>query len=193
MNKVFKRLWLHDNKDGATNFTVIPYTTIDSIKIPIDETEENFEEFEEDYENLKRSLSSKVDKDEFNTEIDRLKNDDRLSQFEGIDINQIKADINSKASNSEVQQSFIQMDQLYQSLLSASTIDNIQPSLEFCTSEQLSELDNARQFDTQILDMRTLWPLEVSSTYCMIETSLLQRIFNKLVTENTHTIQDLAR
>lgn len=53
-NDEYKKLWLHDEDDTVT---VIPYTTLDSIKIDED-GQGNFSNFKDSYDNLQNSAAA---------------------------------------------------------------------------------------------------------------------------------------
>lgn len=50
----YKRLWLHDEDNTAK---ILPYTTLDAIKIQPDTTEDAFVDFEDDYDSTKNTIT----------------------------------------------------------------------------------------------------------------------------------------
>ena len=56
-NDEYKKLWLHDEEDTVT---VLPYTTLDNIKI--DEGGGQFTDFQTNYEQLQRNVNSNKNK-----------------------------------------------------------------------------------------------------------------------------------
>ena len=86
-----KRMWLHDENG---NITVLPYTTLDNIKIQSDLTEDNFTNFEDDYNNVKTIIAN--NKNSSDTAIRRVENE--IDQLE-IQVQSLTEDTATITSN----------------------------------------------------------------------------------------------
>lgn len=86
-----KRMWLHDENG---NITVLPYTTLDNIKIQPDLTEDNFTNFEDDYNNVKTIIAN--NKNSSDTAIRRVENE--IDQLE-IQVQSLTEDTATITSN----------------------------------------------------------------------------------------------
>ena len=86
-----KRMWLHDENG---NIIVLPYTTLDNIKIQSDLTEDNFTNFEDDYNNVKTIIAN--NKNSSDTAIRRVENE--IDQLE-IQVQSLTEDTATITSN----------------------------------------------------------------------------------------------
>lgn len=77
MSSQAKRMWLHDEDN---NIKILPYTTLDNIKIQPNINEDDFLEFEEDYRDVKNTINT--NKNLADNAINSL--DNRVTILEGL-------------------------------------------------------------------------------------------------------------